>query len=251
MKRKCHFVCKQSQDLYKNILADRIPLIMALLIFNIGCLVGQDNEYGVWTSITVEKKIKKWDLSSTAELRTIDYLNNINRFSVDIDGSYNIFKKLKVGAEAKFIYFHDFKYDDYQSRGRYALYTQGKWKLCRFNFSLREKVECTVKDVSDRIRSSGTIDTYRINPEWYWRNRLKVQYDIPTLPLAPGFSVESFYQLNNPNGNVFDELRYTLSLQYRLSKKRSIEVFGLMAPELNTSSPTTKYVGGVNYIISF
>ncbi|MFM2290534.1 MAG: hypothetical protein RIS29_347 [Bacteroidota bacterium] len=228
----------------------KLTAIILLLMFGWLNVDAQDNEYGVWTSFTLSKKLKKWDLSSTAEFRTTEFLSDINRFSLDIDGGYNVFKKLKLGAEAKFIYFNDFKYDDYQPRGRYAVYGQGKWKLDRFNFSLREKIECTVKDVSDRIKSSGAIDTYKINPEWYWRNKLKIQYDIRSIPVTPSVSVESFYQLNNPSGNMFDEIRYTLSLQYRLSKKQSVEVFGLKAPELNVTNPATKYVVGVNYTIS-
>jgi hypothetical protein len=225
--------------------------ILLTFILPLCNLMSQDYEYGVWTSFTVTKKISKWDLSSSAELRTIEYFNDISRFSVDFNGGYNLLKRLKIGAECKFIYFHDFKYSDFQPRGRYSVYTQGKLKLDRFSFSLYEKLECTLKDVSDRIRASGTIDTYKINPEWYWRNKLKIQYDIPALPLTPALSVESFYQLNNPDGNIFDELRYTLSLQYKFSKRQSVEIFGLMSPKINTAESITKCVGGINYTISF
>jgi hypothetical protein len=33
-------------------------------------------------------------------------------------------------------------------------------------------------------------------------NRFKIGYDIPKFPVKPAFSFETFYQLNNPDGNT-------------------------------------------------
>lgn len=227
-------------------------LILTISLFGFSIhTFAQDDSYGIWTSITAEKKIKKWELSSTAELRAINLYSDIKRWSIDADASYSLLKHIDLGFNYKYMYFHDFKYDDFQSRSRFSAYTQGDFKINRFKFSIRELVQTTIKDISDRIKADGSLDTYKMNPEWYWRNRIKIAYNFRHSRFTPGLSAETYFPLNNQDGNKFDEIRYKVSLNYRLSKKQSIEMFGLMGRQLNTTSPNCKYAGGVNYSISF
>jgi hypothetical protein len=124
-----------------------------------------------------------------------------------------------------------------------------KWN--NFSFSLREKLQVTFKDESDRIKSNGTIDTYKMDPEWTWRNRMLMSYNISHCALTPSFSVETFYELNNPDGNTFDNVRYTLSLDYKINKRNSINIYGLINSKLNSDDVNGKYILGVGYTHSF
>jgi hypothetical protein len=214
-------------------------------------LWSQTTDFGIWSNIGLEKKLGKWDFSGEAELRTQDNANQVDKWSFQLESSYSIFKQLKVGAAYQFIYFHDTRYWDFQPRHRNNVFLQAKQKLGNFTFTLRERVQVTYKDESDRIKKSGKINTYKINPEWAWRNRIKVSYDIPQFPVTPSFLFESFYQLNNPDGNVFDKLRYTLSFNYHLSKHHDIEVYGLIDKDINVDDPVKMYLLGVGYAYSF
>lgn len=226
-------------------------LFYLFIVFTFLEASAQSNDFGIWTSLGAEKKFGKLELSTEAELRTMNNSSDINRFSLQITPSYKIIKQIKVGAGYQFIYFNDVKYSDFQPRHRFILFTQGEQKWGRFNFSLRERLQLTTKDESDRIKSSGEIDTYKTNPEWSWRNRLKVEFDPRHSRISPYFSIETFYQLNNPDGNVFDNLRYTLGAQYKLSKSSKIEVYGLLNNEINVSNPVRGYVVGAGYNFSF
>jgi hypothetical protein len=84
-----------------------------------------------------------------------------------------------------------------------------------------------------------------------WLNKLKVKYDIRNFPVTPSFSVETFYQLNNPDGNQFNKLRYTLSFGYRLNKQNELECYGLINNKINVSNPSKSYVLGIGYTYSF
>jgi hypothetical protein len=214
-------------------------------------LKAQTTESAIWTTVGLNKDFGKWDFSTEAEIRTPTGFEQINRSSLQVEASYNIFKKLKVGASYQFMYYYDEKYSDYQPRNRAALFVQGKQKWGDFTFSLRERVQVTTKDESDRIKKSGKIDTYKINPAWMWRNRLKVAYNIPHIKLEPSLSVESFYELNDPDGNDFCNMRYTLSLSYNFNKHHSIELYGLMDREMNVNNATNSNVTGIAYSFSF
>lgn len=229
----------------------KIKLTLILLVVNLLIAGAQTRESGIWSEIGLEKKIGKFELSVSGEMRNSDFLSKASRYGLGLEGNYNLNKFLKVGLSYQYYNFYDSKYFDYQPRQRYNFFVQGDQKFGRFSISLRERLQRTVKDESDRITESGSYDTYKINPAYTWRNRIKLKYNIANFPVTPAFSVESFYQLNNPDGNKFDQVRYILSLNYKFSKSHRIEVYGLIDREINVTSPVNKNVLGVGYYFSF
>jgi hypothetical protein len=213
--------------------------------------MAQTNDFGIWTSIGANKELGKWDLSAEAELRTKEKATTIDRWNIGLSAEYKIFKPVKIGGGYEFIYFNDSKYKDYQPRHRGFLSIQGKQKIGNFSFSLRERAQITAKDVTDRIKENGKIDNYKVNPEYMWRNKFKIEYNIPKLPITPEASIETFYTLNNPDGNAFEQIRYTLSLEYKLSKKHRFEVYGMYDDKMNSEDPVQNIVMGIGYIFSF
>lgn len=211
----------------------------------------QNNDFGSWLSVGAKKKLGKWDVDATGELRLKDNVSQIDRMSLQFEVSYRIVKQLKAGLGYTFICYNDSEYNDFQPRQRYMLFLQGKQKLGDFTFSIREKIQRTIKDESDRIKENGNYDNYKINPEWIWRSRLTVEYNIPRFPINPAFSFESFYQLNNPEGNRFDKLRYALSLCYKPGKHHEFEIYGLIDQKINVENIYIKYILGVGYVFSF
>lgn len=229
----------------------KIIIIFSLLLLVCIPLSSQNDDFGIWSSVEITKKLKKIELNGELEFRMRDNLQNIARLSGKVGAEYRIIKPLKIGAAYQYIHFYDVEYSDYQPRNRFIAYLQGRQKWGDFTFSLRERIQVTTKDESDRIKSSGKIDTYKMNPDWVWRNRLKIAYDIPKSKITPAVSAESFYQLNNPDGNVFEGMRYTLSGTYKINKKQSVELFGLYDKEMNVNNPENRYVVGAAYTYSF
>lgn len=226
--------------------------IIALILLSFHFqLHAQNHDFGAWGSLSAQKSIGDLNLGAEAEIRTQDNASKVDRLSLQLSVNYDLIKQVKVGIGYELMDYYDSKYDDYQLRHRFIVYVTGKQKWGDFTFSLRERAQVTTKDESDRIRKSGKIDTYKINPEWTWRNRVKVEYNIPHCRLTPSFSFETFYQLNNPDGNVFDKIRYTITLEYKLSKQHQLEVYSLMNKEINVSDPLTNHVIGAGYAFSF
>ncbi|MGE5317975.1 MAG: DUF2490 domain-containing protein [Chloroflexota bacterium] len=223
----------------------QLKFLILLLSFPF-ILYAQTEGPNAWLTIDVNKELKKWDFAGEMELRSIGFFDKNQRLSLQAEGSYKICKVIEAGLSYSIMSFYDSKYNDYQWRNRYAFVLQGKGKINRFALSLREKGELTTKDESDRIKDNEEIDTYAINPELVWRNRLKAAYDIPNLPLAPSISIETFYILNDPERNEFEKIRYTFSLSYKLNKHNSLEIFSIYNKEL-IEGEESSYVIGAGY----
>lgn len=227
--------------------------ITGILICSIVSARAQSSDdFGIWSSVEIEKKFnKKWALNGELELRTRENTSEIGRWGAKLGGEYALMKEIKVGLAYQFQYFHDIQYQDFQPRNRFIGYLQGRKKWNNFVFTLRERFQVTTKDDSDRIKENGKIDTYKMDPEWCWRNRIKLAYDIPKSKFTPAFSFETFYQLNNPDGNEFDGFRYTLSLTYKLNKRNAFELSGIYDREVNVNNPVDRTVLGAGYSYSF
>lgn len=233
--------------MFSNKANNKLFAVLISLLTLCPTLMSQNESYGTWTSIGIEKEYKKWDFGAETELRTIYYARLIERWSLGVNADYSLFKQLKVGIGYQFMNKLDQKYLNYSIRNRFNFGATGKLKLNDFSLTLRERVQMTQKDDSKRIQDDGTIDTYSVNPEWSWRNRLAMSYNIPNFKITPSFSVESFYQLNNPDGNSFDNLRYVLSFDYKLNKHNNIEIYGVINSALESDDATGKYILGVSY----
>jgi len=226
-------------------------IVFVLLVFDTASLLSQTYDFGLWTTLGMEKNLGRLKIGTETEIRLKQNTAQLDRWSVRLDAAYSLLKRIDAGAGYQILYFNDSKYSDFQIRHRTYFFLQGKYKSGNFTFSLRERFQRTTKDDTDRIKESGKIDTYNINPDLSWRNRLKLTYDIPFFPVNPSISFESFYQFNNPDGNRFDKLRFTLSFNYKLKKNHEFEAYGLLDKEININDPVQLYVAGVAYVYSF
>ncbi|HRZ98768.1 MAG TPA: DUF2490 domain-containing protein [Paludibacter sp.] len=217
-----------------------------LLLIITQSLFSQAENFGTWTTIGIEKKVNKWDFGAETELRTVYYVRLIERWSLGVSADYNINKPIKVGVGYDLMSKLDTKYLNYQMRNRMNVFVSGKLKFNDLSFTLRERVQVTTKDESKRIED-GIIDTYKVNPEWSWRNRLQMSYNIPNFKITPSVSVETFYQLNNPDGNTFDNLRYILSFGYKHKKNNLFELYGVLNTVLDSDDALGKYILGLSY----
>jgi hypothetical protein len=228
-----------------------IFIIIILLLIISARLSGQESEFATWNTFKIETKVKKWELSAETELRYSISNDHLKRSGVELSASYPVIKKIRLGVAYNLMDYYDLKYSDFQLRHRYSFFVTGKKRWGDVQFSLSEKVQSTLKDDSDRIKSSGEIDTYATNPEWTWRNKLKIDYNIPGCKIKPSIAAESFFSLNDPDGNKFSGLRYSLSLGYKLNKHHKIELNGILDQDVNSTKNRTTYIPGISYTISF
>jgi hypothetical protein len=222
-----------------------------ILLMLFSSLRAQVNDYGLWVKGGIEKDKGKWSFDAEGEIRTFDHFGTIDRWSLQSDVAYSVFKSLSIGAGYQFMSFNDTLYSDIQPRHRINIFVKGKKKLGNFTFSIRERIQVTRKDEKDRIKESGNTDNYRVNPEWTWRNLIKVAYNIPSFPVNPSISGETFVQLNKDQGTAFNRFRLILSLEYKLSKHHQFEVYGLTDREIYANNPARLNIIGFGYTFTF
>ena len=210
------------------------------------------SQYGTWTSISVDKKLnKKWTVGAETELRTIYYVRLINRWDLELNAKYKINKLFDASLSYQFMNVLDPKYLNYQFRNRVNADIEAGKKWGDFAFSLSEGAQVTTKNASKRLDDYGVVDTYKINPAWMWKNQLQIEYNIPKYKFTPGVEFTSYYTLNDPDGNAFDKLRYTLNLKYKINKHNFISVFGVLNQDLGSDAAdySGKYILGAKYTI--
>lgn len=216
-------------------------ILLAMILLAVGGrkAAAQDKDFGAWAGFELQKDIKDWTFSAGEEIRTMDNVSNFYGSYTTLGINYSPWKRLKFGTSYQFILFNDTEYDDIQPRHRLNLFTTGNIKLGDFKFSLRERLQMTFKDESER--------DYKMNPKTSWRNRVEVEYNIPNSKLTPFASIETFYQLNNPDGNKFDQLRYKFGGNYKLNKHNELGIYGQFDHEINVNDATDRTVLGFTF----
>jgi hypothetical protein len=224
----------------------KILLFISIILFITPVLQAQEyTDFGTAVGVEFSKSLnKRFDISIEQEFRTKNNVADIDRLLTGVGGSYDIIRKyLKVGVAYNFIASWDEENKYFNLRHRANVQLVGRHDVQRFSFRLRSRYQFVYRDESAR--------RYNWNPRQYWRNRLSVSYKIPKIALVPSVSCEAFYQLNNYEWNVIDNLRFEAGLEYSLNKNNSLELTCRYDHEINIKEPENKVTLGLFYKYSF
>ena len=152
------------------------------------------SNFGIWTSIGVEKKLtKKWNVAVEGEFRTADALNEVSRYSLGISTDYKFCSWLK--GEVGYIFMNDYSREDkslkleedvydegvldhskyeldieepyWRTRHRANLSLTGSVKLGNFKLSLRERAQYTYQ--TKKVITQTEYDVIKYSEEgWGW-----------------------------------------------------------------------------------
>lgn len=248
----------KNQSSTQNKSLARILLVVFLGLFFVQqpCSA-QSDDFGMWTSVELEKKVnKKFSLGLEAEMRTRDDAGEMDRWSFGLSGSYKLTKWLKAGAGYTLLYDNNEKcsyYDDEDDEGepwygkvkrqaqywgiRHRVYAglQGSVDVGRFKLSLRERWQYTYRPEKTASRDFYEYDgttgelmelvkdesekTYKGKGKNVLRSRLQVDYDIPSCKVDPYASVEL------TNAWSVQKVRYTLGAEWKIRKVHTLNFY--------------------------
>ncbi len=197
--------------------------VLFLVVAGMGSLRAQDSsdvDFGLWVSGEVSYKVHpKFEISLSEELRTENCVRSIDQFKTTVGLSSKINRYLKVGAGYAMKNYRDTRLSSgWEFRHRYFIYAVGSYKVARVKFSLREYLQGT-----HRIGVES-----RVNPEFYSKTRLKVEYNIRKSMFTPYVAVEAYAALNNKELkglDAFDKIRYSAGTEIKFDKHNSLDVF--------------------------
>lgn len=225
------------------IIANKIKIVLAFLplLFTI-CAFSQSNDMQLWTNISLEKKLTKtFSLNFTEEVRFNENISEVGQFFSDLGGTYKISKAWRVSANYRFTNKRQVD-NSYSKRHRYYLDLSFKKKFDLIVFSFRTRFQSQYADIYSS--NDGTF------PSYYSRNKLSLKLDLNKKYL-PYLNAEMFYQLNNPDGNKVDNMRYSVGLEYEFNKRMGVDLFYMIQQEYNVKNPERDFVVGVGYKYSF
>ena len=195
-----------------------------------------------WTSIGLSKKINKhWKISLDQEFRFIKDVSQFDIYFADLELDYKFNKHLTVGANYRF-YQNKNTNGVFQTEHRWSTDFQYKHKISRFKVAYRLRFQN--KDEDFFTNESG-------NNLYNLRNKLSVDYNIKSFKLDPYFDMELFRRFENGEDSYFNKIRWTLGIEYSITKKSDIELFYRTDNELNQDYAKDTYIIGLAYKFSF
>ncbi len=258
----------------------RLTLIATLLLATTLTASAQQqpktsDDFGVWSSITAEKKLsKKASIDIEAEYRTTDNAGQNSRWSIGLGGEYKLAKWLKAGAGYTFMYDHTEKYtfhdDDpekanYGKPNKYAAFWGprhrvfadltaaaglGDWKISlreRWQYTYRPEKTTAQRYDFDDDEWDGTQKTYSGKGKNVLRSRLQVAYDKKGLDVEPYASVELYNAWN------VEKMRYTIGLDWTFLKGQKLGIYYRYQDNIDDSDDYNRniHVIGLGYKVRF
>lgn len=137
---------------------------------------------------------------------------------------------------------HDDDKGYYDNRLRCGVEASYRESVRRWKLAVRSRLMFTYRD-------ERTGD-YSVNPKWYWRNRFQASYQRQNSRWKYALSAELFLRLRqDPSETFIDHIRTTASVDYRLSRRQSLELAVRMDNEIQVKEPLDRFYLGITYHI--
>ena len=219
-----------------------------LLLVNGSLLLAQNSDWGLWTSIDVEKKLpKKWELDISGQYRWKDNISVTDQIRGAVDISHKMGSYVKLGAGYELIAKNRVKQDIFVYRNRFRVQATGSYKYARFTANWRARMQLTLLEKQNA--DSETVDAD--NNKWVLRNRFGLKYDIKKTPLTPYINIELFHQLFSDLEYSYFRNRFSVGTEYKLNKRHSFEVGYKLENEVDGSKKYRLHVVKIGYLFSF
>lgn len=221
---------------------NRIPwLILAGLVFALPqVIMAQEEDFSIWTSIDLEKKLNKnLEFSAGMNLRTEQ---NTTRLA-------SLFPEIGLEYRTNDLFRFKAKYRGISGRTQGGSWVQGS----RLNLGINAQ-----RDIADfQLRLDAEyqyeIDHYLIRDgslfidgDNYARYKLSLKYDLnKSINLYIGAEL---FHLLLPGRSGLEAVRLNAGIKYRFDKSNSIKISYLIDKEFNQLNPASRYILNIGYV---
>lgn len=180
----------------------------------------------LWTSLKLERELVD-DLSLSIEpaFRMDQNMTRPKSWMADVGLEYKLSKHIRFGGTY-----------------RYRIRAEGEHRS-RVNgdIQFRQKVERFTVRLRSRVQRRFEQDQ---NHTDYFRQRLKVSYNIRKKPLNPFASTEWFYHLWY-RGNQWESMRFDIGMEWKVIKRLEAECYYRYEREFNVVRPELNHILGL------
>jgi hypothetical protein len=219
-----------------------IKLVILFLIFHPTFNYSQENDFGLWTSVTIEKKINYLvDISLSQEFRFNNNIQHIDKFFTDAGINFRINKFINAGLYYRFINEYSFKKGYIKYTRIYGDFTE-KFKISRLTISPRIRMQSNDYQIANAEGNYNGI----IN-----RDKISFKYNIKNCQISPYISYEIFYIIYRFMPSYLSKTRFSFGGEYKLRKNHYITLYYLIQQEYNKENPMKLFVAGIEYKYNF
>lgn len=212
-------------------------------------VVAQIDEYdwGVWSSIDIEKKLnKRWIADGAFEYRWKEGMAKTDQIRGSLGIDYNPKKiPFKFGASYMLIANKKQKKDIFVYRNRFTLGAMGSFKFYRFTANWRPRIQATFYDQTEKKAEES--DDYR----WVVRNRFGLNYNIRKFPLKPYIHFEIFTRVFSDEKPAYYQNRFSAGFKISMGKKHDLDIGYKQENELKKDMKSRFNVCYVGYSFAF
>ena len=217
-----------------------------IAIFLSSRALGQVEDFGLWTTISLEKNFtKRFSVGLDQEVRLKENVTQLDQTFTNLGVNYKLFKFLKLSGTYRFT--QKYMLDESISfRHRFFFDITLRHKFNPIIVIFRSRIQTQV-----RANESGPGSLF----EDMNRNKLQLKLDLDKR-YQPYVAAEMYYQLRDPknaeNRYNFNNMRYQAGVDYEINRVHKIGAYFLHQREMNVArEPFYDYVIGLEYLISF
>jgi hypothetical protein len=222
-------------------------IAFVFLLSTTNCFSQVENDAGLWTTFTIQKKItKKISVVADQEFRLRENFQRINLFYTNLGVDYKLNKYFKLSPSYRAI--QKIRLDNTVSH-RHRLSMDATIKKKFNKITLAERVRYQI-EVQDYLTSrKGHL------PEQFLRFKTDVKYDFVS-KITPFISCELRYQIRSWRGNdmfynnSFHRIRNIVGVDYEFNNKNSLTLYYLIQNEFNINNLENIYIIGIAYTLS-
>ncbi len=121
-------------------------------------------------------------------------------------------------------------------RHRVSSYARYKFEVGDFEYGLKTQLQYGSDELSFSSFQNNTLTN---------RNSVEIAYNWFGKKTTPYAEYEFHTHLNNSNGAIINQMRYTMGASYKLRKGRSFDLFYLFEDEMNVVNPVDSHSLGL------
>ena len=194
------------------------------------------------SEIGIEKSLfKNWKIGAESTLKLEKNISRIDELDFDLDLGYSPLKFLSLGVGYR-LAFNQKRNGTWEKKYRYSGELGLDYRIRRFKLDYRIRYQNVDDDFFqyEQYQPSRNI----------LRNRARLKYNIPKIPMESYTYVE-LYGLLNKDSEFATKIKFALGARYNFKKLGKIKVFYRIDRELNSLYPFTLYNIGIGYTYDF
>lgn len=213
-----------------------------VIIFTFCCsqiLLAQTQSFDNWFSSSLSYEVTKdFKVSSEQGIRFSEFQTDLSYH--DLTLKYKVTDYFRAAFTWRYGGTgNTFNVEHFDNRLQIDL--EGRYKLKPVMFVLRTRFQSKYRDMYS--------SRFGLHPTSYMRNRLAIRYQ-DFKKFEPEIGFESYYSLNNEEGNYIDKVRLYVGVDFNLGNAHSVGLTYIMQPELFANNPNTSHIISVGYGLS-